>query len=471
MEKLATNQLHLSPLLIRMAAHYITLNPNSDISSYAKNLENKKNKETLLLTNDPEYAKSLQATYRITEKRLREEEPLSIEVLDHMIHLSPDHIPIALIDAYLSLTFTSFSYQEYQREKILKALEQYSLIEWQKESNTFSIHRQTQEIFKLKKNSPTVMIKLINDYPPVAQYNPMTPGTLSPFQTMVPHCASLMNTPITDPEPRSRLALTLARYYIESEGNLNEAKYYLEQAKKAVPFEAITGRIHFYQGMICRGQAKYKEAIGEFQKAEEYFEKDLEEKHYTNIEQLPVKCKREYQVTIAKIYFAQSLKDENKTNLSQLSKANDLLEESKQIMMNLLGKDHFDVARILREQGEIQMLLGKYPEAQTLIIESLNSQKEIYKKDFYYKSSTAATFSLFGDLYQKMGSFGDAITAYEEALKTNKNIYHGENHHNVACIYKKLAEAYRRSKNIDLGNHMEQKAIEIEINLEKRKKL
>ena len=480
MESLVKEQLYFSPLLTRIAAHYIASIPELTISGYSKALE--KNKEELIDAHDPDggYSKSLKTVYKITLDHLQKQEPLALEFLKESAYLSPDHISIGLIDSYLGLTIKSSSQQEYYREKILKALEQYSLIERQKEFDTFSIHRETQGmILPIDPTiSPSTMIDILNHYPSVSEYNPMNKGTTVPFQKVIPHCVSLLKAkaPVKDPKQRAQLALALVRYYIESEGNFEEAEHSLKTIENGPPFKSIEGRVHFYRGMIRRKEGKHIEAEQEFQQAQQCFEDDEDTNHYLQkennriefqIEQNQIKCTREYQTVIAKIYRAQSLKDQDKSDLVKLDKVDRLLEACKKEIIDLLGQKHFDVFRIIREQAEIRFLLGRYDEAEPLVKESLKRQREIYGELFDYKPPVAVTFSLLGDIYLKMKALDKAIEAYEETLKINKNIY-GDMHRYTARAYEKLSEAYRVSNDINLAKHYEEKVLEIKKALKKK---
>lgn len=476
---LARDQLHLSPLLVRLAAGNIGSNSGTSISEYSKNIENKKN--NLFNQTDNEYSKSLSSVYRATLKRLKDQNPLALQILQNSAYFSPDQIPVQLIDAYLKQTtkISSSSELEYKRDTILQMLEQYSLIEWQKDSNSFSVHRQTQEVIQQINNKETSpldyskMIDVINNYQPVLKYNPRNQGTLDRFQKLIPHCAALLKAPlIGETRPSVQLALTLARYYIESEGNFNQAEQCLKQIENRLPFKAMEGRVHFYRGMIHRKEGKHVEAQMDFKKAEECFEEDKDPDHYIRIEENEKKSTRDYQILISKTYFAQSLKDKelkdkDKTNQETVAKAYTLLKTCREEMTNLLGKDHFDVGRILREEADILFSLNRTEEAIETIQKSIEQQKAAYGENFEYKDSSASTFFRLGEFHSRMQDYEEAIKAYDKALEINKNMHRCT--YKLKC-YEKLAELYEASDNIPLAAIMKQKAAEISKQQKKIKK-
>ncbi len=447
-KQLIDQQLYFSPLLVRMAAHYIASTPDMTLEAYSKSLDITK----LSSAQESEYKKSLKAAYTLTKQRLAKAEPRAIEVLNQISFLAPDHIPVGLIDSYLELTNSEFASRQYQRDMILKSLEQYSLVKWDKMAGTFSLHRQTQEIIRLEETSAATMIRLLNDYPPVSQYNPMTRNTTDPFRKVLPHCVSLFYAPTTDPQSRAQLGLTLTRYYIESARALEQAEQCLQQVQRTIPYEAVQGRVHFYRGMIHFKRKNYPLAEEAFQEAQTSFEQDVNTSHYKRIEQLGLKCNREYQIAIAKCYLAQSLKNQK----AHLTRAYTLLEECKGTMIKQLGEDHFDVGRIVREQAEVCLFQHDYSQARRLIQESLNSQRRIYGDAFMLKQPVAGTFTTQGDIYLQVGENKAAINAYGSALQVNQNIY-GNNHIYVAKAYEKLAVAYR-SVDSAMADHMQAQA-------------
>ena len=443
-------ELAYSPLLLTCAAHYIFSTPGLSISKYLDLYKDKKQtlKQALLSEKDPyERHLSLAATYLLTLDDLRRQNSLIVDCLQSCAHLNPSNIPVDFLDALLKEKKINSRERRRHYEDILKLFRNYELIRYS--SGTFSLHKLWQEVIQNTKNNASFQEALaaLNDYFPVTRYNSTHKETISPFQAMLPHCVSLLSSSSDllsqNPLASTRLALTVVRYFLETAGNLSEAENYLKIANRQAPYvhEAFQGRIYFYWGMLRRKQARqtqdkeskkqlYQQALEDFKKVQQHYEKDKVPEHYEHLEQNKEKCHSLYQQAIAGDYQAQTL-----MNLGEIEKSQDLLKEAYNLFENVQtklkeftnGKEHFDMTRVLRDQGVILWRLGQKKEAQQKVSEAIEMQKRVYGTRFDHQPTAAATYSILGDIYWDDENSKAACDAWLRALEINRNIYQTEN--------------------------------------------
>nr|NGX38394.1 hypothetical protein [Chlamydiota bacterium] len=125
------------------------------------------------------------------------------------------------------------------------------------------------------------------------------------------------------------------------------------------------------------------------------------------------------------------------------------------------GKDHFDIARILREQSAILGEKREYTAAVEKVKEAIAMQKRVYGSIFSSQSTVAATYRLLGDFLLEEREYQQADKAYEKAGKINQAAYQSDVHPYLARIYQKRANVLRLQGKISLAEVMEKKSQKI----------
>lgn len=145
------------PLLIYYAAHYIKATPGCSAVEYqklfAEHLPEKEGPLWIEMDVNRRYFKSLAASWQFPLNSLEKENPLALKWLFVCSYLYPEYICEEWIDDWLAQNGQLNSAQtsnsplpverdhDIERKEILKALQTYGVIQYEKTSKTFSMHR------------------------------------------------------------------------------------------------------------------------------------------------------------------------------------------------------------------------------------------------------------------------------------------------------------------------------------------
>lgn len=470
-------QLDELPLMINIAGHYIAETPGSSIEKYSALLGEIIGTQDSPLTwqnYQKRYSKSLTATYSTTLEVLKKKHPLSFEFIQQVVVLHPKGIPKELLTAWIvnqkKLTSAQVALLE---GDILRELKNHSLIRYDDTKNEFSIHHLLYHALGLnqpKEAYANLWIKILSDQAWVDHYNPTRKETIRSFQRVLPHLLNVMEE-ITTPDPTTvRLLLTVSRYYIETELQLQKGKRYLDKAQQwSINWDhPINGRIAFLQGMLKFREGERRkdnarevvlfEASADFARALEIFQSHSQDDLYVGIEQNPSKCTKEYQRAICKQFQAQVLRQ-----LGRLEEAEKLFEETLVDYRDFCqGQEHFDIARILREQALILEEKGHSIQALAKLEEAIEMQKRVYGEIYLSQPTVASTQRILGDFYIKRKDYQKADQAYELAIKVNYEIYQNDRHPYLAELYHLRGETLKSLGEFKLGEAMEQESQKIQ---------
>ncbi len=413
-------QLDFLPLMIDLAGHYIAETPGIDFSHYSELLKEKSaNNPIKWVELRKRYPKSLAATYLTTLKLLESKHPLSLEFLKEASFLHHQNIPEELLACWLEeKKIYSLAEIPIIKGDILRELQNHSLIRYDAKRGDFSIHQLLHQTLEQVRDGHR-WLSILTQLEAVAHYNPTQKDTIRPFQRVLPHCLSVI-----EQSPSIPLAMTVARYFVDTEHDLKKGQIYLDKAATWAQgwSHPIQGRIAFLQGMLEFRKEQYGPALNCFDRAHMIFEEQDDNQLYQGIEQNPQKCTKEYQRAICMEYQGQALR-----LLGRIEEAETLLEESLQAFQ-AISKEHFDIARILREQALILWERGAQAEAITKLEEAIAMQQRVYGDSYLSQPAVAATHRILGNFFFERGEYQKADQAYQFAIEINQAIYHSDVH-------------------------------------------
>ncbi|MCB1113030.1 MAG: hypothetical protein KDK72_10300, partial [Chlamydiia bacterium] len=262
-------------------------------------------------------------------------------------------------------------------ENVLRYLREYSLIDGSQE-NFYHVHPLVQQmtLYYLDKKNPSCKQELTSQllntlFTLTKKYRAKTPETYHFTGSLIPLCTHYFKQEGRWNHPMEALALLLVKtnYHIDVEKNYSEAENCLALANEIagdldLP---LKGRVGFLNGFVDYVKAKecsdpsvrtalFGSAHQHFQRALEIYDQYIDEELYLHIESNSKKCNRNHQKAICLEYQAQLL-----IELDRLDEAKQALENSLRELLAICpsGK-HYDIARILREEGIILMKRENY---------------------------------------------------------------------------------------------------------------
>ncbi len=458
--RLLIDQLDNLPLLINYVGHYVLATPGIGIAEYQSSLKEILGTEVSPLRGiSKRYSRSLAATYKITLKRLEEKASHSLQFLKDAIFLRPSNIPVSFLSHWIKEQ-SDFNDGQIILAKgdILRELTNHSLIRYDAQSQSFSISRLLQQaLLSESVKDRERILKTLLTYEAVVNYNPTCKAALRPFQQMLPHCMNVLDHIEVPTVYSTRLSLILARYFLDAEVNSDKAEKYLCLAEKWKPSERhpLQGRTYFLKGLAAyRKEMASLQAYRDFKKGGEIFESCQDPTSYVQVEQNPTKCNRAYQRAICLQYQGQVL-----SALGRLDESEMVLGQALEVFQAVAGgEDHFDIARILREQGVLLSKKGDIEGAIDKVKEALRMQKRVYQERFDSQPTAAATYRALGDLLQKRGDYSEADKVYAAAIKINHTVYQTKVHCYLAELYLKRAAALQAHGKSSLAKKMKNKA-------------
>jgi len=418
LESLA-EQLDYLPLMINLAGHYISETPGIDLAHYS-NLLSEESDPIHWVEFRKRYPKSLAATYLTSLKLLENKHPLSVEFLESAIFLHPSNIQEELLTHWLKERKV-FSPAQIPIIKgdILRELRNHSLIRYDAKQGEFSIHQLLYQTLLMQKERVYDWSTILMNLDPVKQFNPTQKDSIRPFQKLLPHCIKALEQSHSIP-----LTVTVARYFLDTECDLHKGESYLAKAEEWSQGwnHPMRGRIAFLQGMLKYREREFSQALSYFDRALGIFEEQDEDQLYLGLEQNPKKCTRDYQRAITIQYQGQILRE-----LGRLSEAEMRLEEALRTFQTI-AEEHFDIARILREQALILWARGEQDSAIAKVEEAIKMQKRVYGDIYHFQPAVAATHRTLGKFLFEKGEYEQADRAYQVAVEVNRAIYQTEDH-------------------------------------------
>lgn len=124
------------PLLVNQSAHYIKMTPGCTVAEYQKLFLNEVERSVSKQTQ--EHLRRLSASWEFTSKALEKECPLALNWLFVSSYLYAEHVFEDWIDIWVPKS----------KKEVLKILQDYGIIRYEKDTKTFSVNRLLQTIIR-----------------------------------------------------------------------------------------------------------------------------------------------------------------------------------------------------------------------------------------------------------------------------------------------------------------------------------
>jgi tetratricopeptide (TPR) repeat protein len=420
-------------LAIEQAGAYIAAKQVT-ISAYLNSYQNRKLQ--VLEKGQPQtgdYPESVATTWLINFEQVKAASEAAADVLRFSAFLSPDNIPLELL--ILGRTVLTPAIQEalgdgedeLAIDELLAPLTCYSLIRKAVDSQSYSIHRLVQEVFKdtldgdKRKQWSERVVRAVQKAFPEIEY------TTWVFCELI----------LAQAEAAYRIIEKFKFEFEEAGDLLNQTGYYLnERARydKAEPlyeralaiWEKVLGPEHPNVASslnnlaeLYRNQGRYEEAEPLYERALAIREKVLGPEHPSVAQSLD---------NLAGLYRKQGRYEE----------AEPLLKRALAIQEKVLGPKHSDVATSLNDLAALYFSQGRYEEAESLCKRALAIWEKVLGPEH---PNVATSLDNLAGLYLDQCHYEKAEPLYERALAIWEKVL-GPEHPNVAISLNSLAVLY-----------------------------
>jgi tetratricopeptide (TPR) repeat protein len=424
------------PLALEQAAAYI-IAKSARFEDYLASYQ--RQRLTLLNKAQPRtgnYPTSVASTWALNFKEI-EQDPVASDILQVSAFLSPDAIPLELFTGGASqlspvlAKALAASQDPLVLNEALEPLTRYSLIRFDVESQTYSIHRMVQEVVKdqmgveQQAQWAEQVVRAVEQSFPEVNYQ-----TWTRCERFIPHvllCAAhIDHWNMTFWEARN--LLYRAGTYFVQRGQYWEA----EPLRKSelVISERVLGPEHpdtlgslNNLAILHWNQGKYEQAEPLYQPALEAKERVLGPEHPDTLSTVN---------NLAVLYRKQG-KGEQSEQLYQRA-----LEARERV----LGPEHPDTAQSLYNLAILYSNQGKYEEAEHLYLQALAIDQKVYGQDH---PEVATELSSLANLYSDHGTYEQAEPLYQRALAIREQVF-GSDHPFTVEVRKYHADLLEKMK-------------------------
>jgi len=321
---------------------------------------------------------------------------------------APDAIPEAAAKAFLKADPNLLP-------SLLTLLERYSLIRWNRENHTYSMHRLLQEVIKSKISVPTQsgyardVVEVINKLFPKPDEK-----TWQECERLLPHallCAEHISTNDLKFMEAGLLLFRLATYLYQ------RARYAIAEP--------------YIETLLGQGTALAAKVM-------ELVEQSLGENNNIIANRLNKQ---------AVIYYHRGM----------FSYAEPLFIRALTIRMQILGPQHLDTATSLHNLALIYAAQGLYEKANLLYEEALKIEREILPSNHL---EIAISLNNLSDLYKNQSLYEKAKPLMQEALEIRRKAL-SENHPLIAQSLNNLGELYLNQGNYERAEPLLLEALEM----------
>ncbi|MBN9413613.1 MAG: tetratricopeptide repeat protein [Candidatus Paracaedimonas acanthamoebae] len=408
------------PLDISIAAYYLKAT-NISYEQYHENLKlytpEFSNLQKDILENANKYNKTRYEIISMSVEKLIETDKNFSELLLLISLIDSQNIPRNLIDNFKNKDTT---------DKFIYNLKKYSLILNIENTDTFSLHRSTQEIILkhlikvLTLKQKTAFIEKIIDVIEKYIMKIIEKEDFLKLPFLENHCLKLLSHTLLTVSMKGKLygKVGIIAYY---QDNHKKAKFYLENAKKQydqLNKQKNEDKLNIIQIISYLGDT-YRN-LGDYEKAKTLLEKSLH--YYPEMDPLE---KAHTLLCLGNTY----------RNLGRYKKALIFIKES----LLFYEKNHRGYVHALALLGIIEGELGNYNQAQSSFQKSLDEYAIIFPQE---PAGKAWVLVYLGDLYRKMENYEEAKKKLMQGLKIHQEQF-SQNHTYKAWVLAHLGNTYR----------------------------
>lgn len=383
-----------------------------------------------------QYPSSVLKTWTINFEAVAEENPVAIALLEMSAFLAPDKIPYGVLVAgaeHLGNLLSSHLCVDDSDEvalaigELLALLSQYSLVRWEFESQSYSVHRLIQAVVQDGIEQTEAMAWLDR----VAKALSVTcPGIDFAYwedcAQLLPHWLKMsLQAEQAGYESSSLADLSdQAGSYLFSQGQYGEAEALYKRSLEVT--RRVLGKDHPDEPQRLSNLATLYCDQGRYDEAEPLYEKALLLIQTTESNDL-------VSVAASLNNLAQVYKKQGR-----YSEAEPLYVQSLFFMVQHWGEEHPNTAKGLNNLAQLYASQGRYNEAEPLYERSLVLRIQAWGEEH---PDVAKGLNNLAAFYFTQGRYDEAEPLYERALALAKKIW-GEEHQDVAVSLNNLAQLY-----------------------------
>ncbi|EKU96967.1 TPR repeat-containing protein [Leptolyngbya sp. PCC 7375] len=432
-------ELGFLPLALEQAGAFILrwqLRFSTYLSQYRKQRLALLERQLPTVDNEQQPARSVQTTWQLNFEAVRETKPASAELLQVSAFVAPDRIPYELLilgreslGSLLSKALESEDQEDarFVIAELLKPLSQYSLIQVDPDTDSYTIHRLVQEVVKVEMDEAQRRLWVERTLGAVTQAFPNAEyGNLPDCDRLLPHAKVSIQLATAAQIESKTTTLLLARtgcylnecaQYSEAEPLFQEA---LAMSKRLLGDEHPNVAFSLNNlALLYEHQGRYSEAEPLFQEALAMSKRLLGDEHPDVIPSLN---------NLATLYKLQG----------RYTKAEPLYQKILAMSRRLLGDEHPDVIRSLNNLAALYDNQGRYSEAEYLYQEALVMSKQLLDDEH---PNVAFSLNNLALLYEHQGRYSEAEPLFQEALAMSKRLL-GDEHPDVIPSLNNLAALY-----------------------------
>ena len=414
------------PLALSHAAAYLKRNRAVTADTYLSELS-RRMKEA---PKGAAYKASVFATFQLAMEQAEAEAPGARAVLTLAVFYAPDNIPEELFKQAPEIyppALQPVAASEARLAEAISALDYLSLVDFDPEKRTFSVHRLVQAAARDALGNGdeeaqwiAAAIKACNAADPGADFQHW-----AAYERLLAHVRAAAAIASDDIGPPLADALNGAGFYLHHQAAYAEAEPLYERALAI--WEKALGPDHPDVALslnnlagLYRAQGAYERAGPLYERALAIREKALGPDHPSVATSLN---------NLAALYYAQGAYE----------RAGPLYERAQAIREKALGPGHPDVALSLNNLAELYRAQGAYERAEPLYERALAIREKTLGPDH---PDVATSLNNLALLYQAQGAYERAAPLYERALAILEKAL-GPGHPDVATSLNNLAGLYR----------------------------
>jgi len=403
-----------------------------------------------------DYPASVAKTWLLNFQEIERISPASVRILQLSAVLAPDDIPEELLLVGAEEFGLVDCTDELKLAEQLAVLTDFSLIQREQETASYSIHRMVQTVIRRTMNlveQQTWVTRAIVGLNAVFSNFDVTDVEnwiiydllLSQVQTLLSHIQAIASQQAADSLEKLEWAQLLNQvgYYLKLQGNYETAKSFLEKALKIR--KLLLDDCHPLIAASLSNLAGLYRAQGNYEAAEPLLKKALEMNRF-----LGGDCHQDIATNLnnlAGLYEAQG----------RYTVAEPLYQQALEMSRSLLGDSHPNVASTLNNLAGLYFKQGHYENAKTLYEEALEMSRSCLER---LHPDIAGSLNNLAVLYQDQGQYENAKRLYQESLNISRSLF-GNVHPDIACSLNNLAGLYRSQGRYKPAESLYKKALEM----------
>lgn len=402
-----------------------------------------------------QYSSSVLKTWTINFEAVSERNPAAAALLQTSAFLAPNEIPYCILisgAAYLGETLSSyFRLDDRDDEEMMLALseliallDQYSLVSWEPERKTYSVHRLVQKVVRNEvAQAPTSLWleRVISAV--VAAYPGQGVNHWRACTRMLPHWLIISQQAQEIGYESANLGRLCeqAGLFLYEQGRYSEAEFLQKQAlgirQNLGKAPADVARSLNKLGQIYEMQGRYGEA-------EPLYEKALKLRQEQDDKPLDL---ADSLASLSGLYESQG----------HYRKAERPLKQAINLSRRSLGENHINVATSLGRLAQIYEKQGRYSEAEPLCKEALELYQHLLGDKHPY---VASGLNNLAGLYESQQRYDEVEPLYQQALEMRQELL-GEDHPDVATVLNNLSHLYEKQGRYSKAEPLCKKALDI----------